>query len=272
MATQRSFLLAAAVASLCSAWALQGEDTFRRQRVSPHAGGVTLEVFYESMCPYCHVFFNETLRSFWQDTEMRSLVDLRLHPAGNLQAIPAENVSDGYFFWHPEQRSHRYLYICQHGESECIGNLIHMCAQRVLVDPDKYMALYFCMSTMTSAVPEKASFECMQELSIDPEPIRDCVTSPEANEEMYRVVQADVGLEPPRKYVPWVVVNGRHLEIENGQANLHTALCTALGERAPASCLKSLSSSAPNFMRQLTTEMPTIPGPCYWNATGKLDG
>mmetsp|Transcript_31297 Transcript_31297/g.89815 ORF Transcript_31297/g.89815 Transcript_31297/m.89815 type:complete len:275 (-) Transcript_31297:118-942(-) len=270
-AQSRLALLAAAVAGLfASAWGIQSEAAImHRQRIHGQPGSVHLDVFYESMCPYCHKFFNETLRFFWQDDEIRPLVDLDLHPAGNLQAIPMASVSKGYLFWHPEKTNHSYVYLCQHGESECLGNLIHMCAKKVLVDPDKYMPLYFCMAAQPESVPEKSSYGCMEELSIEPEPIRDCVQSPTANEEMFAVIQADVGLDPPRKYVPWVVLNGKHLEIQDGKADLRTAICSALGENAPESCSQSLSAKVTQFMQQQVADGPASPGPCYWNATSR---
>jgi len=269
MSSLRSLLLVAAAAWLCvGTLALQGEaSAARRQQVHPHSG-VTLDVFYESMCPYCHKFFNDTLRSFWQDSEMKPLIDLRLHPAGNLQAIPATSVSKGYFFWHPDKRDDKYVYICQHGESECLGNMIHLCAKKVLGDPERYMPLYFCMAEQTESVPEKSSYACMKELDIAPEPIRECVRSPAANEEMFDVVQADAGLDQPRNYVPWVVVNGKHLEIKDGGADLRTALCTALGPAAPASCSESLAARAPRLVQRRAAQGGRAgPGACYRNGT-----
>uniref|UniRef100_A0A7S2JEU8 Gamma-interferon-inducible lysosomal thiol reductase n=1 Tax=Alexandrium andersonii TaxID=327968 RepID=A0A7S2JEU8_9DINO len=252
MVTSRSAMLAFAFAGLAiGALGIQGDSiAVRRESISQHAGTVQLDLFYESMCPYCHMFINDTLKDLWQDTEMRALVDLRLHPAGNLQALDARSVSKGYFFWHPERKSDKYIYLCQHGESECLGNLIHMCAKKVL-SADTHMSLLFCMAKNTESVPEKSSFACMQELSIEPTPVKDCVFSPSANEEMMDIVQADAELDPPRKYVPWVVVNGKHIEIEHGKAELRQAICDALAAKgdSPAACKNKPSTALASLAR-----------------------
>mmetsp|Transcript_117678 Transcript_117678/g.313056 ORF Transcript_117678/g.313056 Transcript_117678/m.313056 type:complete len:266 (-) Transcript_117678:124-921(-) len=252
--------------TLASYWVGEA-SALLQQTVQPHAGGVKLELFYESMCPYCHKFFNETLKTLWEDKEMRSLVDLQLHPAGNLQAIDASTVSKGYFYWHPSKKTDKYIYICQHGESECLGNLIHMCAQKVLT-PEKYMPFLFCMAAQPESVPEKSSYACMQELSIEPVPIRDCVFSPTANEEMFEIVQADANLKQKREYVPWVVINGKHLEIKDGKAELREAICSALGEKAPASCLLT-PAAVPTFVRLEGGER-RMQGRCQQNSSRLL--
>jgi len=224
---------------------------------------VQLDIFYESMCPFCHKFFNETLKMVWKDSELKSRIDLHLFPAGNLQVVPAEMVSRGYFFWHEEKANDKYIFICQHGESECLGNLIHMCATKVLADPEVYMPLLFCMAAKPDSVPEKSSYACMQELSVAPEPIRECVQSSAANAEMYSVTQADAGLVPERKYVPWVVVNGRHLEIGNGKADLRSTLCQALGDDAPPTC----AAARPRAAAALSSTSDEVVSLCYRNAT-----
>mmetsp|Transcript_61389 Transcript_61389/g.142893 ORF Transcript_61389/g.142893 Transcript_61389/m.142893 type:complete len:280 (-) Transcript_61389:81-920(-) len=221
-------------------------------------GKVLVEVFYETMCPYCHRFINSTLRQFSEDAELRPLVDLHMLPAGNVQVMPAEGVSEGYFFWHPELKRDKYIYRCQHGESECLGNMIHSCAIKLLAE-EKYLGLIFCMAAKTSVVPERSSYECMEQLAIDPEVIKKCVRGPKANEEMYAITKFDAELKEQRTYVPWIVVNGKHLEVNDGRAELKMAVCTALGDAAPQSCPRqSLIETVPAFALRSTGEAEPI--------------
>eukprot|EP00413_Alexandrium_margalefii_P010022 CAMPEP_0204531502 /NCGR_PEP_ID=MMETSP0661-20131031/11202_1 /ASSEMBLY_ACC=CAM_ASM_000606 /TAXON_ID=109239 /ORGANISM="Alexandrium margalefi, Strain AMGDE01CS-322" /LENGTH=244 /DNA_ID=CAMNT_0051537661 /DNA_START=68 /DNA_END=799 /DNA_ORIENTATION=+ len=210
-----------------------------------HGGKVTVELFYETMCPYCHQFINDTLLPLWSDPVIRPLMDLRMLPAGNVQVLPTARVSEGYRFWHPEVAKDEHIYRCQHGESECIGNMVHSCAIKLLKGPEEYMPLIFCMAARTAHMPEKSSFECMEELGIEPERIRDCVVAPTADQEMFAITQADARLKVPRKYVPWVMVNGEHIEVENGQADVRRAICSTLGGSAPDGCMPPAPALAP---------------------------
>mmetsp|Transcript_47458 Transcript_47458/g.113895 ORF Transcript_47458/g.113895 Transcript_47458/m.113895 type:complete len:281 (+) Transcript_47458:113-955(+) len=202
----------------------------------PQGGKVRVELFYETMCPYCHQLINNTLMPLWNDPEMRQAMDLRLLPAGNVMVLPTENISKGYVFWHPEVAGHKHVFRCQHGESECLGNLIHSCAIKLLAEPEKYMPLIFCMAERTNHMPEKSSFECMEELGVDPEPIRNCVLTPEADDDMFTITQVDKSISPARQYVPWVMVDGNHIEVNDGKADLKQAICDVLGDKAPAGC------------------------------------
>jgi len=210
----------------------------------PRGGKVKVELYYETMCPYCEEFINSTLSPLWSDPIIRSVMDLHLLPAGNVMVVPGESVSAGYKFWHPEAANDKYIYRCQHGESECLGNMVQLCAMKVLGDAEKYLPLVFCMASRANHLPEKSSYECMQELKIDQDPIFKCVHAPTASEEMFLITKADAALSQPRKYVPWIMVNGQHLEVNNGTAELRAAICDSLGSGAPANCQPAAAPGA----------------------------
>eukprot|EP00420_Gonyaulax_spinifera_P035896 CAMPEP_0197875184 /NCGR_PEP_ID=MMETSP1439-20131203/4497_1 /TAXON_ID=66791 /ORGANISM="Gonyaulax spinifera, Strain CCMP409" /LENGTH=310 /DNA_ID=CAMNT_0043494369 /DNA_START=51 /DNA_END=983 /DNA_ORIENTATION=+ len=197
-------------------------------------GKVEVALFYETMCPFCHKFFSESLKPLWQDRDFRPLLNVAVHPSGNVQVAPANMVSKGYFFWHEDKVKDEYVFICQHGESECIGNRIHACAKKLLPE-EKFMDLAFCMASHGEAMPERSSYQCMEEGGVDMIPIRDCVREPATSGAMFQIALLDDNLQPPRKYVPWVLVNGVHANLET-EGDFKAAVCKALGDKAPAAC------------------------------------
>uniref|UniRef100_M1CJ66 Gamma-interferon-inducible lysosomal thiol reductase n=1 Tax=Solanum tuberosum TaxID=4113 RepID=M1CJ66_SOLTU len=73
---------------------------------------VILSLYYESLCPYCADFIVNQLVKVLQ-TDLGSIVNLRLVPWGNTQIAP--NTS----------------WICQHGTDECQLNTVEACAIKV---------------------------------------------------------------------------------------------------------------------------------------------
>mmetsp|Transcript_48133 Transcript_48133/g.148570 ORF Transcript_48133/g.148570 Transcript_48133/m.148570 type:complete len:169 (-) Transcript_48133:20-526(-) len=136
--------------------------------------------------------------------------------------------------------------------------------RQVLGDPERYMPLYFCMASQPRSAPERSSYSCMQQLSIQPEPIRECVRSPTADEEMYKIVQADLALNTRRTYVPWVVVNGKHVVINDGYKDLKRALCAAMGPNAPTSCSQTLVAMVPEYVQREAAVGAAGLGVSYW--------
>merc|ERR1740123_2153527 len=97
------------------------------------------------------------------------------------------------------------------------------------------MDLAFCMAALAETVPERSSFQCMETYGIDPVQIRDCVRDPVTPSMMYQVALNDDNLQPPREYVPWVLINGVHAPLEK-EGDFKRAVCKALGDKAPAGC------------------------------------
>jgi len=201
---------------------------------------VKVEIYFESLCPYCHALLLKSLKPMWENEELRPFLDLRLFPAGNVLTIPTASVSDGYRFWHPEleaEGADEYVLVCQHGERECLGNAIHSCAMQLLAGPSEYLPLIFCMaeSAGNGNLVEKASFECMHALGINATEIAECVRAPSTNVMMFDIANYSSHLTPKHTYTPWVVVDGVHSKVaESG--DLLGPVCAALGQAAPSAC------------------------------------
>jgi len=197
------------------------------------------------------------LRPVWQDPELRAHVDLHLYPSGNAVAVPAKNLSTGYTYWHTDKVEQNYVFLCQHGDSECLGNMIQACAVKELKEPSKYLSLIFCMAALPQFAVEKSSYECAKELKMDLAPVRACAQSPEGREHMFEITTQSNTLDPPRKHVPWVTLDGEHFE-EADTGDLLTPLCQKISVPKPAACA-GISSS--NVSTMASDDSSKVAGP-----------
>jgi len=200
---------------------------------------VNIEVYYETRCPGCIMFINQTLEPLWRTKGIYDVLNVTLYTYGNAMTIPLKEVSEGYKFWHPKTTGADYtdVHICQHGGDECMGNMVQLCAKDIETN-DKYMELVFCMSatTIQGYSVEKSSFECMQRAKIDHDKVRDCVQGPKGNKLMTSTGEQTAMLKG-RKGTPWVMINNVHAadEVMENSTLLMQAICSHV-ENAPSSC------------------------------------
>jgi hypothetical protein len=66
---------------------------------------------------------------------------------------------------------------CKHGPSECLGNIIELCAAHVYPDPKIYLGFTLCLSRKYTNIPAKNLVEdCAMEHGIDFEKLNDCAS------------------------------------------------------------------------------------------------
>lgn len=195
-------------------------------------GPVSINLYYETRCPDCIMFINQTLEPLWRTKGLDKHLNITLNPYGNAMSIPVANVSEGYKFFHPGKTGAGwdYVHICQHGTDECFGNLIQACAIKK-VPQDQYMELVFCMASKPNWGIEKSSYECLLNAKIDPKPIKECATSPEGNKMMAEFGKL-TGAVQGRQGTPWVMIDGVNLA---NVTNLLGAACGKLGN-GPEAC------------------------------------
>jgi len=205
-----------------------------------------VDIYYEALCPYCHTLLNESVRQVWRDSEMRGRVNISLYPFGNAMAISRSEVSAGYEFWHADDKFP--LVMCQHGEMECLGNMIQSCAMDNLKTPEKYMPFILCLSSYSSHYSvESTSFTCGKKLGVNMTHLKACTASDRGHQLVMAAGNVSMSATLNREYVPWVVINGRHYpEAERG--NLVTVLCSLLSPR-PTTCT-TVKTSALNAEAQ----------------------
>jgi len=189
----------------------------------------SVQIYYEALCPDCHTLMKDSLRKIWDDVEMRGRVNITLHPFGNAQIIDRSDISVGYQFWHADQKYP--LVVCQHGESECLGNKIQACAMDFLGKQELYMPFVLCMASYNTTLSvESTSYKCGTALGISMTELKRCTHSDRGQE---LILSHGVASSPKtlgRGWVPWVVINGKHYE-EADKNNLVHVLCSVLSPK-----------------------------------------
>ncbi|KAF3330612.1 gamma-interferon-inducible lysosomal thiol reductase-like isoform X2 [Carex littledalei] len=153
---------------------------------------VSVSLYYEALCPYCSDFIVNNLAKIFQNG-LISIVDLSLVPFGN-----AVVTSDGSI-------------ICQHGKGECLLNAIEACAIRVWPDVQQHFPFIQCVEKSVEAREENGWRSCFQATGLSSEPIVNCYNSGYGQQLELQYAKETNSLQPPRQFVPWVLVNGQPL-------------------------------------------------------------
>jgi len=188
-----------------------------------------LVIYYEVMCPACARFFLESLKPVLEDEHLKRSIALQFFPTGNMEDHSSSHISQGYLFFHPEKHYKPWIFFCEHGESECMGNQIHACVMHILESPDQYMPFIYCMFEMVDEFPEQSSYKCMQKLNISMDSVKDCVFGVRENAEEHWMLKQDNLLDPPMDQVPWVTINQKHVP-QKDIGNLKNLICFHLEE------------------------------------------
>ncbi|KAK6935678.1 Gamma interferon inducible lysosomal thiol reductase GILT [Dillenia turbinata] len=205
---------------------------------------VRLDVYYESLCPYCSNFIANHLIKLFSDG-LISVVDLNLVPYGNARIGPNNTIG------------------CQHGPAECLLNTIEACAINVWPDLTYHFSFIYCVETLVYEHKYPQWESCFEELGFDPKPITDCYATGYGLELELQYANETNSLEPPHKYVPWVVVNGEPLYED--YENFVTYVCKAYkGTAVLNACGDSLRNTIPKIklnnihpVCRIETEIPT---------------
>ncbi|XP_031379211.1 gamma-interferon-responsive lysosomal thiol protein isoform X1 [Punica granatum] len=186
---------------------------------------VTVSLYYETLCPYCANFIVNSLVKVFEKG-LISIVDLRLIPWGNgwIQ-------SDGSLS-------------CQHGPDECLLNAIEACAINVYPDVNRHFRFVYCIERLTLEGRHNEWGSCFGEAKMGSSPV-DCYNKGNGYMLERKFAGETARLNPPRRFVPWVVVDGQALQ-EDFQ-NFVSYICRAYrGSQIPEACT-SLPSTIDSF-------------------------
>lgn len=180
---------------------------------------VSLELYYESLCPYSANFIVNYLVKLFED-DLISIVDLNLVPWGNAKIKGNNNTV-----------------VCQHGPYECLLNTVEACAIDIWPELSKHFPFIYCIENLVYERKYLQWESCFEKLDLDPQPVTDCYTSDYGKElELQYAAETDA-LQPPHKYVPWVVVDGQ--PIYEDYENFLSYICKAYkGTAAQTACSK----------------------------------
>ncbi|KAD3338481.1 hypothetical protein E3N88_34002 [Mikania micrantha] len=184
---------------------------------------VQVEVYYESLCPYCENFIVNYLIDVFTE-KIDAIADVKLYPYGNAKVNSNGNIT------------------CQHGEQECLLNTVETCAINTWPDVHDHFPFIFCVERYLYFGKSDKWESCFEELSLDPKPVKDCYTSGLGNQLELQYADVTNSLQPPKKYVPWVVVDGTplyddYIYIINNICRMYK------GPTLPKACLRCLASS-----------------------------
>ncbi|KAJ4875800.1 Gamma interferon responsive lysosomal thiol (GILT) reductase family protein [Raphanus sativus] len=191
---------------------------FSTNFVAGESDKVKLNLYYESLCPYCHKFITNDLVKFFK-SDLHRIADLKLVPFGNAK------VSDNL------------TVTCQHGEEECKLNAIAACAIRTWPNPKMHYWFIRCVEKNTKNWGES----CFKTYGGE-KAIRDCYAGDLSKKLILGYAKQTLNLKPKKKYVPWVTVNGTPLY--DNYDDFVAQVCKAYNGKAPLPKLCYSSASA----------------------------
>jgi len=187
---------------------------------------VSITLYYESLCPFCRDFISEQFYPTWKILHSTGIMTADMIPYGNAHETKLSSGS-----WN---------YTCQHGPKECEGNLIENCIMEAAsYNVDIYFPVIFCMENATD--PIAAAEDCVNASNLKWQSILTCSKGDQGNALMHKSAMKTGALNPPHKYVPWIVANGQHTDSmqQSAQTNLLDFVCDIYKGTKPKEC-KSL--------------------------------
>lgn len=187
--------------------------------VAPKVG---IALYYESLCGGCRDFI---MSQFYPTfLKVGEIMNVTLVPYGNAQET---------------RQGNEWRFTCQHGEAECIGNLIETCAISILQNTTVYFPFIHCLETnLAESDPLSAAERCANQQGIDFAPIEKCQTGPQGNALEHQMALKTNALIPRHNYVPWITLNGKHTnEIQDKATyNLLGLVCDTYQGTKPSAC------------------------------------
>ena len=205
---------------------------------------VQVELYYESQCPGCREMVTTSFYEAFQAPGFLDMADVTFVPYGNAQETGTT-------------ASGTYEFKCQHGESECIYNVIETCALAKIDDPLVQFKYIDCIEhNDESRDPTqdyfKVAIACAELADLADDVVsnmQDCATGVEGNRLEHEMAVKTDSLDPPHKYVPYIVVNGNHTDdIQNAVTDsLLNYVCNAYtGSDKSPGCPSENGGSAVN--------------------------
>ena len=189
---------------------------------------VNISLYFESLCGGCRYFIKEQLYPTFKS--IGRIMNVHLFPYGNARET---------------KKGGKWVFTCQHGKQECIGNLIETCAIHFYPKVSVHFPFIHCIET-SNELPRKAAPTCAQKLGLDYSKIQSCANSDLGNKLEHEMALKTESLDPPRKYVPWITLEGVHTEkIENEAVrDFKGLICkTYKGSPKPAPCQQTQTST-----------------------------
>ncbi|XP_069783852.1 gamma-interferon-inducible lysosomal thiol reductase-like isoform X1 [Narcine bancroftii] len=152
---------------------------------------VHISLYYECLCEGCRGFLVLQLFPTW----------LLLNEVMNVTLVPYGNTME-------RNESGKWIFNCQHGQEECTGNMIEACLMHTLQNVKRFFPIIFCMESAPDVISAAQLCLKVYEPTVDWTEIEKCVNGNLGNKLMHQNAERTEALNPPHKYVPWILVNG----------------------------------------------------------------
>jgi len=229
--------------------ALEGETAALGEQVK-------LEIFTSAGSAECRKVFHSVIARVLQKEGMLDVVDLRMVFWGDGDVVDKDDAQlDAAGIAAVEDASAVQFSCSLHGDPSCAGNAWLACLASRFPDANDYFPVLNCIEGRACADDEQAPDQCYgsvpevapvcaQEFGeglVDPDALAECAGSDEGRGLLLANAQMTAALDPPVKFLPWIVVDGKPLGAENkdGQLLLGKAICDAYvikGGEEPYSC------------------------------------
>jgi interferon gamma-inducible protein 30 len=169
-----------------------------------------IDFYMESLCPYCRQFAITNIKALLATEGHEELADVNFIPYGNASE---------------KKTGDQYVFTCQHGDKECRGNLIETCAINVMEKSDAN-SFIVCLEENYSGNFDSTAAQCLVDSADKKAKLDSCLNSPQANTLQHNMAEKTKNLQPPHKWVPWVVVDGKYDDDATSSENLVAYLCS----------------------------------------------
>ncbi|XP_063385288.1 GILT-like protein 1 [Cydia fagiglandana] len=179
---------------------------------------VLLSVYYESQCVDSKVFVLEQLRPALQLLDKH--IKLQLVPFGKSRSV---NYGDDGFE-------------CQHGPSECLGNMVQDCALYQMRHQSNLEQLAYVACEMESEAGSRGSLECVRRAGLRTEQVENCLNSRQGTELQLDSEYLTLLMKP--KFIPTITVDllfDQHVQ-DNALVDLTETLCAEPVLEKTAAC------------------------------------
>jgi interferon gamma-inducible protein 30 len=164
---------------------------------------VRIEMYTESLCPDCIQFLSTSAVTAFNTKDFALIADIYLYPYGNARE---------------SQSGSKWVFTCQHGDNECVGNLMESCALN-LTGKQNGLAFVLCVEANLDNYSQdftQAGTYCAGLFGVNMNDVNDCMQGDLGNQIQHDIAVQTENLQPSHQYVPWVVVNGAHdTNVEN---------------------------------------------------------
>ncbi|XP_001602519.1 GILT-like protein 1 [Nasonia vitripennis] len=163
---------------------------------------LTVDVYYESLCPDSVYFITKELAPAYND--LKSIINVNFVPFGKAS-------------WVVGEQSKRTEFTCQHGPNECRGNRAQACAlyeieQTIKAEDQQQQKKVDVVScVMGSRNPASAVLQCAERNGLSTgsvQKIQSCARTDLGSQLLVAQGEKTKAFESPLTFVPTIVING----------------------------------------------------------------